>query len=83
MPIINGARYPSGLEWDTSKGKMYYIDICKLNIIAYDWSEKDGTVGDSTIAYDFLTDFPISSEMAHYLPVGANINSDGNLMTSI
>lgn len=82
-PIINGSRYPSGLEWDTALSKMYYIDICKLNIMAFKWSEKDGTVGKPSIVYDFRKDFPISSDLAHYLPVGSNLNNNGNLMVAI
>lgn len=82
-PILGGARYPSGLEWDVAACKMYYIDICKLNIMAYDWSETDGTVTNGKVIYDFRTDFPISSDMSHYLPVYLNINSNNNLMVAL
>lgn len=83
QPIIDGARYPSGLEWNVAASKMYYIDICKLNIVAYDWSEENGHVTNPSIAYDFRKDFPVSSDLAHYLPVGANLNSNGNLMVAL
>lgn len=82
-PIIDGAQYPSGLAWDTELSKMYYIDICKLNIMAFDWSEKDGTIGKPSIAYDFRKDFPIASDLSHYLPVNSNINNNGNLMVAL
>lgn len=81
--LIDGARYPSGLEWDVSRSKMYYIDICKLNIKSYDWSPSDGTVGQPSVIYDFREDFPISSAYSNYLPVGSNLNSNGNLMVAL
>lgn len=81
--IIDAARYPSGLEWNTTLSKMYYIDICKLNIMAFDWSEKDGTISNPSIAYDFRKDFPIASDLSHYLPVNSNINNKGNLMVAL
>ncbi len=81
--IIDGARYPSGLEWDVNASRMYYIDICQLNIRAYDWSPTDGTVRNPKVVYDFRNDFPIDSPVSYYLPVGSNINSHGNLMVAL
>ncbi|XP_037044175.1 regucalcin-like [Bradysia coprophila] len=81
--IIGGALYPSGLEWDVSASKMYYIDICQLNIKSYDWSIVDGTVRNPKIIYDFRDDFPIDPPVSYYLPVGSNINFDGNLMVAL
>lgn len=82
-PIINGARYPSGLAWDVSTSKMYYIDICELNIKAYDWSPEVGSVSNPRVVYDFRVDFPVQSPYSQYLTVGSNINSDGNLMVAL
>lgn len=83
VPIIGGVRYPSGLEWDVTASKMYFVDICKLNIMAYDWCEKDGTVSNGKIIYVFRVDFPINSDLAHYLPVYLSLNSNGNLMVAL
>lgn len=81
--IINGAQYPSGFEWNKVTSQMYYMDICALNIKAYDWSAIDGTVKNPKIIYDFRDDFPFDSEIAPYLPVGMSINCDGNLMVGL
>lgn len=78
--ILEDAQYPSGLEWNILISKMYYIDICRLNIRAYDWSPRDGTVANPSVVYNFRDDFPFQSTIAPYLPVGMSINCDGNLM---
>lgn len=83
IEIIDEARYPSGLEWDTVSSQMYYMDICRLNIRAYDWEANDGTVGKPRTIYDFRHDFPVESAKASYLPVGLGINCHGNLMVGL
>lgn len=81
--LINGARYPSGLEWNIVTSKMYYTDICRLNIKEYDWSPVDGTVRKPKVIYDFRNDFPVESPIAPYLPVGLSINCNGNLVVGL
>lgn len=81
--IINRARYPSGLEWNIVSSQMYYMDICRLNIKAYDWRASDGTVSKPRNIYNFQHDFPVESSKALYLPVGLSINCRGNLMVGL
>lgn len=81
--LLNNTEYPSGLEWNILLSKMYYIDICQLNIRAYDWSPGDGTVANPTVVYNFRKDFPFQSPMAPYLPVGTSINCNGNLLVGM
>lgn len=81
--IINDVQYPSGFEWNPVTSQMYFMDICRLNIMAYDWSESEGAVSNPTIVYDFRDDFSIQSNKAPYLPVGTSINCNGNLMVGM
>lgn len=81
--IINGARYPSGLEWNIITSEMYYIDICNLNIKSYNWSPNDGIVSRPKNIYDFRRDFPVQSDIAPYLPVGMSINCNENLLVGL
>lgn len=81
--VLENAQYPSGLEWNILISKMFYIDICQLNIVSYDWSPTDGTVASPRVVYNFQEDFPFQSAIAPYLPVGLSINCDGNLMIGL
>ncbi len=50
---VGGVTNSNGICWSASKTEMYYVDTPTLKVVAYDYEDKTGKLGESRVAVDF------------------------------
>lgn len=44
--LLHNIHVSNGLAWNEKTAKFYYIDSCKLNVMEFDYNQKDGDIGE-------------------------------------
>jgi len=73
--MVGDVTCSNGIVWSADKTKMYYIDTPTHKVMAYDYNNETGEIGNPAVAVE------IPEEMG--VPDGMSIDSDGNLWIAL